>query len=373
MSKVNMKIAGVLAVYALLITSIFVAGILSFASYSSNDRINFYLQNNQMEIDDVSKDATNVENELITPDNERIEDLKNYADYYHTELMKNIVVIASAFCIFLICSSLVLWLILKKIQKNENMKIAEQLNSIQKMNDFMSDDPILSQAFFNIKNEFDRHLTDYKRLHTYLSHEQKNALALLRANLELHHEEACLQNIEDIAMGIDDLVTLSESNDMTEVKPIDIIMLCADVIDKYVQHYPLLKYDFDEDTLYVCAKPRWVICALNNLIDNAIKYGNENEIYVTVNGTASEVIISVKDNGIGIPAEKQKEIFEQNYRINELNKDGYGIGLSLVQHVCDLCKGEIICNSESDIGSEFQMRLPRFYIEETTHVNKTFE
>lgn len=363
MSKINMKIAGVLATYALLITSLFVAGILFFASYSSNDRIDFYLQSQEMEIDSTADNGT--KNELTNPDNERMTDLKNYADYYHDNLMQKIAVIASVFCVFLIVSSLALWLILKKIQKNENIKIAEQLNSIQKMNDFMSDDPILTQAFLNIKNEFDRHLTDYKRLHTYLSHEQKNALALLRANLELHHEEACLQNIEDISMGIDDLVTLSESDDRVEVKPVDVIMLCADVVDKYVPHYPLLKYDFDENTLYVSAKPRWIVCALNNLIDNAIKYGNKNEIYITVKGTASEVIVSVKDNGIGIPAEKQKEIFEQNYRVNELNKDGYGIGLSLVQHVCDLCKGKIICKSEPDTGSEFLMRFPRVYCEET--------
>lgn len=360
MSKVNMKIASVLLGYAILVTSVFVICIMSFASYSSNDKINVYLNNENIELDNSINQTfdSNNEESQITSDQQRIEDLQNYANYFHDQLIKQIAFTAIFFCIFLIFSSIILWMILKRIQKNENILIAKQLNSIQEMNDFVSDDPILAKAFLNIQEKFEQHIMDYKRLHTYLSHEQKNALSLLRANLELHHEEECFKNIDDISMGIDDLVTLSETKEITELKPVDVIILCAEVVDKYITHYPLLRYDFDEEALYVLAKPRWIICALNNLIDNAIKYGEKNEIFVTVKRIEDEVIISVKDYGIGIPIEKQKEIFEQHYRINELNKDGYGIGLSLVMHVCNLCKGKIICKSEDGKGSEFQMKLP---------------
>ncbi len=359
MSKVKIKIAGVLTVYALLITTVFVAGILSISSYSGKDNVNIYLQSDLMEVDKSANMRPNKDGDNLISD-ERIEDLEKYADYYHNQFMNRIIILAVIFCAFLIVSSVILWIILKKIQKEENARIAQQLHSIQDMHDFVSDDPILAQAFMSIKDEFDRHMTDYKRLHTYLSHEQKNALSLLRTNLELHHEDECLKNIEEISMEIDELVILSENKDAGSVPPIDMIMLCAEVADKYAAHYPLIDFEFPDEELYITAKPRWIRSALSNLIDNAVKYGQNQKIQIRVWGTTEAVMVSVKDQGLGIPKEKQKEIFAQNYRINELNKDGYGIGLSLVKHVCMLCKGSVVCKSELNQGSEFIMTFPRF-------------
>ena len=70
------------------------------------------------------------------------------------------------------------------------------------------------------------------------------------------------------------------------------------------------------------------------------------------------VIIIVKDHGIGISEEKQNQIFNHNYRINELNKDGYGIGLSLVSHVCDLCQGFVTVESKMQEGTTFYLSFP---------------
>ena len=362
MSKINMKITVVLLSYSILVTGIFVAGILSFASYSGDDRISTYLNSDLVEIDEAIGTRPGDNIDPSKTNQQRIDDLQKYADYYHDQLMHKIAIISVFFCLFLIGSTFVLWLALRRMQKNENIRIAEQLHSIQEMNDFVSDDPILAKAFSNIREQFEHHMMDYERLHTYLSHEQKNALSLLRANLELHHEDACLKNIEDIAMGIDDLVTLSESKEKIEMKPIDIISLCADVVDTFTPHYPKLHYNFDDELLYVAAKPRWIICALHNLIDNAIKYGEGKDITITITGNEHDVCIHVLDNGIGIAEDVQKKIFDQSYRVNELNKDGYGIGLSLVMHVCKLCDGEIHCDSIPGKGSEFIMKLPRCHV-----------
>ncbi|MBS6182730.1 HAMP domain-containing histidine kinase [[Clostridium] innocuum] len=360
MSKINMKITTVLLVYALLVTGIFVGGILSFASYSNNDRVQAYMDSNLMEKDPASNEEV-IGNPNQETDTKRLQDLQKYSDFYREELMKRIAVIAIFFCAFLITSSFILWIILKKIQQKENLRIAAQLHSIQEMHDFASDDPVLAKAFSSIKEEFEHHIADYKRLHTYLSHEQKNALSLLRANLELHHEEACLKNIEELTMGIDDLVTLSENREENQLQPVDIIMLCAEVVDRYIPHYPQLQFDFDEDTLYVCAKPRWISSALHNLIDNAIKYGEEKPVHVLIEKDADTVLIHVQDHGIGIAEDQQEKIFQQNYRINELHKDGYGIGLSLVMHVCKLCEGRITCVSKRMEGSTFTLCLPLYY------------
>ncbi|WP_052466261.1 sensor histidine kinase [Beduini massiliensis] len=364
MSKVTIKMALVVSVFALFITSLFVLGIFSFASIKDNIDIDYYIQENMVErenyatIDDISELVEPDESSIYENNDGRYADLKEYTVYYNAELMKRIIPIAGLFCIFLIGASILMWILLKRIQHQENKRIANQLASLQEIHEFTHDDPVLAKAYESIQREFDRHITDYKRLHTYLSHEQKNALSLLKANLELHHEEACMKNIDDINEGIDDLVTLSEQGKETDIETVDITLLCADVYDKYKVYYPQLNFQFDDQELLVKAKPRWIICALNNLIDNAIKYGNNKEILLSVYRKNDQAIIEVKDHGIGIAKDKLEKIFDHHYRINELNKDGYGIGLSLLQHVCELCDGMIECSSVENEGTVFTLAFP---------------
>ena len=98
-----------------------------------------------------------------------------------------------------------------------------------------------------------------------------------------------------------------------------------------------------------------------NLLSNAIKYGSDNgKIEVTINCTKG-VRISVKDNGIGIPKDKQNRVFERFGQVkNKMHTEweGSGIGLFLVKSLVELNGGEIILNSELGKGSEFIIVLP---------------
>lgn len=81
MSKINMKITTVLLVYALLVTGIFVGGILSFASYSNNDRVQAYMDSNLMEKDPASNEEV-IGNPNQETDTKRLQDLQKYSDFY---------------------------------------------------------------------------------------------------------------------------------------------------------------------------------------------------------------------------------------------------------------------------------------------------
>jgi len=101
---------------------------------------------------------------------------------------------------------------------------------------------------------------------------------------------------------------------------------------------------------------------ISNLIDNAVKYSNENA-YITINAGLKDnkFEISVADNGIGIAADRQKYIFDKFYRVptgNLHNVKGYGLGLYYVKTMIEKMNGTITLQSELGKGSIFTVTIP---------------
>ena len=114
----------------------------------------------------------------------------------------------------------------------------------------------------------------------------------------------------------------------------------------------------------IMGNKRWLQRAVENLITNAFKYTpDEGRIEIKtglVEMNGERVIeISVKDNGVGIPAEDISKIFEPFYRgRNTKNEKGIGLGLSLVKQVVELHGGKIKVQSELGKGSLFSIHIP---------------
>lgn len=102
-----------------------------------------------------------------------------------------------------------------------------------------------------------------------------------------------------------------------------------------------------------------------NLLDNAIKYSNENpDIKVSSSTEDSTVIIQVIDNGIGIKKDDQQRIFDKLYRVstgNVHNIKGFGLGLSYVKMIIEKHHGTVSVQSDFGKGSIFTIQLPFDY------------
>lgn len=99
---------------------------------------------------------------------------------------------------------------------------------------------------------------------------------------------------------------------------------------------------------------------LRNLLSNAAKYSEEEKkIEVEINKMGSNLIIRIKDEGIGIPKKEQAYIFTRFYRsTNASNIKGTGLGLAIAQRYLNALGGEISFTSEYRKGSIFEIRLP---------------
>lgn len=111
-----------------------------------------------------------------------------------------------------------------------------------------------------------------------------------------------------------------------------------------------------------------------NLLSNSIKYTNSaGKIEVLLKDCGETFNITVKDNGIGIPDDKLKVIFERFKQVEDrLRKrsEGSGIGLSIVKDLINIQGGIIDVKSEFGVGSEFTVKLPVSILSNEDHLNK---
>jgi two-component system, OmpR family, phosphate regulon sensor histidine kinase PhoR len=165
---------------------------------------------------------------------------------------------------------------------------------------------------------------------------------------------------------INDLLSLAslEENHTLEKNPIKLIDLIKDVESvcslKAENRGIRFEHDFDP-ALELCCHENLTEQALVNYLDNAIKYGPENEI-VTISATfeGDYTVISVTDKGKGISQEQQERLFERFYRIDKARSreiGGTGLGLSIVKHIALKHGGKAWVESTPGCGSRFCLSL----------------
>nr|WP_294894345.1 ATP-binding protein [uncultured Pedobacter sp.] len=212
------------------------------------------------------------------------------------------------------------------------------------------------------------------------SHELKTPLTSVKAYIQLlsrslkDHESAQVKSYIEKAqlqVGklnelISDLLDVSkiESGELKLNKqPFDAKNLINVALETIQQTHE----DFDievignETSITINADESRIEQVLINYLTNALKYSiNQKKVKISREVLDGNLIIRVKDNGIGIPAEKQRLIFSKFYRVEEssLKFQGLGIGLYICAEIIKRHNGELGVSSSTDSGSEFYFSIP---------------
>lgn len=110
---------------------------------------------------------------------------------------------------------------------------------------------------------------------------------------------------------------------------------------------------------------------LQNLLNNAVRYGREHgHIWVTLRKNGNEVTLAVRDDGIGIPADKLGKIWQRFYQADNARgaEGGAGLGLTMVRQIAVLHGGQVTADSIEGAGSCFTLRFPAKHPQENTAV-----
>lgn len=121
------------------------------------------------------------------------------------------------------------------------------------------------------------------------------------------------------------------------------------------------EFDLDLPPMQIESDPDLLQQIWLNLIDNAMKYSESGTvIHISGRNGTDGIAVSVRDEGSGIPVEKQEHIFDAFYQCEESHKkDGNGLGLSIVKRILELLNGSIECRSAAGKGTEMLVKVPK--------------
>ena len=151
-----------------------------------------------------------------------------------------------------------------------------------------------------------------------------------------------------------------------ENRPLELNTLIAAVADsmslQLEKQKATIELDLQAKNDVVLADELHLSNVVFNLIDNALKYcDGEAKIKISTQNLGKQVVCTVQDNGLGMSKDQIDKIFDQFYRIptgNVHNVKGFGLGLSYVNTIVRLVKGQIKVKSEKHKGSTFEISIP---------------
>jgi PAS domain S-box-containing protein len=213
-----------------------------------------------------------------------------------------------------------------------------------------------------------------------VSHEFRTPLAAINSSSDLLHNywdkltvEKRNSLLEKINRSINNLVVLL--NDVTEInradsgkakiqyEQINAIQFIDDVIEELNLGFavkPAIHFEKENDSLSLVTDTKYMRLIAVNLISNAIKYTPANKnVFLSANKDEDKFLFIVKDEGIGIPQEDFKNMYEPFMRSkNAENIKGTGLGLSILKRAVDLLEGTIEFDSAVNIGTTFTVTIP---------------
>jgi len=245
-------------------------------------------------------------------------------------------------------------------------ELAETIRELRAANLKLGELDIAKTAFFsNISHEFRTPITlMLAPLEDALADTAQPVSHLNRQRLQLVHDNSL--RLLKLVNSLLDFSRLEAGRIKANYAPLDVAGFTTELVAMFQSAADKAHIKLTIDCPKV-SEPLWIDREMwekiiPNLVSNAFKFTFAGEIAVRLREHTANVVIEVRDTGIGIPAAELPRIFERFYRVNSSSGrtyEGTGIGLSLVRELVELHGGRIFVESELNRGTTFRVEIPK--------------
>ena len=174
------------------------------------------------------------------------------------------------------------------------------------------------------------------------------------------------KNADRLVSLINDIIRLSEldhSDDTKGFEQVDLCKIAKECVDNLGVSAAKqnIQLNFDGTECKMHGNSQMLVELVENLCQNAIRYNNPGgTVNVTVHKLGGKTVLTVEDNGIGIPKDQQERVFERFYRVDKSRSKetgGTGLGLAIVKHIVELHDAKITLDSEVGHGTTIKVEF----------------
>jgi PAS domain S-box-containing protein len=190
--------------------------------------------------------------------------------------------------------------------------------------------------------------------------------------LEHRALELADQELQRIRGMVEELMTLAQMDSwkyQLEVGPANmstVVQTAIESVETKAQRFGIKIYFGDAGEHRCICDVQKLYQVFINLLDNAIKYSDPGaRVDVEIEEDDSALTVRIRDTGVGIPKEDLNQLFERFYRVDKDRSratGGSGLGLAISRQIVEMHGGSISVESEVDVGSVFEVRLPKAFL-----------
>ncbi len=214
--------------------------------------------------------------------------------------------------------------------------------------------------FDKMMKRINKHLNQRSEMLSGISHDLRTPLTRLKLQLAMMDKKDTAQkmasDIDEMEKMLNDYLQYAKSQSEEDYVNIDL----SEMVNDILKNYDSSKYQLVTiDNIQIQGRKNLIRRSVSNVVENGLSYGNK--VFIEIKKSIGNAVISVDDNGPGIPTKEYQNVFKPFYRIDKsrsLNRSGVGLGLSIAQDIIKSHGGNIALSESKHKGLSVKISLP---------------
>ncbi|MDC1079506.1 ATP-binding protein [Pelagibacteraceae bacterium] len=243
-------------------------------------------------------------------------------------------------------------------------KAAERFGKGDYVNNFRSSGSLeirkASFEFDRMAKRINRHLNQRAEMLSGISHDLRTPLTRLKLQLAMLNQKdlskEMSKDIDEMEKMLNDYLQFAKNQAQENTSKIDLTLLFNSIKNQFASEKLTI---YSKEKIELEVRPSALKRSFVNIIQNGLTYGNN--VIVNIQKGNNRALITIEDDGPGIPEDQYKNVFKPFFRLDKsrsLNQSGVGLGLAIVEDIINAHGGAIQLGKSKDGGLQVRVTLP---------------